>query len=269
MNRSHTRIIFLDIDGVICCNKNAQLEPPKLAQLQRVVEATGAKIVLSSDWRREPLLLEQAMEGLRGIGTECIGTTPEHSIRARVRPKEILEWLQAYEAEEGSVTSWCAVDDRNLVLEEGGMPGLVGHLVRTDYYSGLTASIANQMITTLTDQRRSDELPTTSAALASAPPSPVTPGTTARLPSTEVTPATGQSDRLSSMDELLEEISSTHLKKQLHGETLHGLNVKLHRQGRVSLLNHLRNLGIARLGDRQTLVNTLSRAQKQGRVESA
>eukprot|EP00965_Chrysotila_dentata_P233518 6199634-Pleurochrysis_carterae.AAC.1 len=46
-------VIFLDIDGVICCNYNGHLEEPKLAQLKRIVEETGAKVVLSTDWRRQ------------------------------------------------------------------------------------------------------------------------------------------------------------------------------------------------------------------------
>ena len=44
------RLIFLDIDGVICCNCSAQLEPARLAELQRIVRLTGAKIVLSTAW---------------------------------------------------------------------------------------------------------------------------------------------------------------------------------------------------------------------------
>ena len=42
------RLIFLDVDGVICCNSSGQLEPAKLAELQRIVRLTGAKLVLST-----------------------------------------------------------------------------------------------------------------------------------------------------------------------------------------------------------------------------
>ena len=42
------RLIFLDIDGVICCNSSGQLEPAKLSELQRIVRLTSAKIVLST-----------------------------------------------------------------------------------------------------------------------------------------------------------------------------------------------------------------------------
>lgn len=37
------RIIFLDIDGVICCNMVGHLEENKLAELKRIVRETGAK----------------------------------------------------------------------------------------------------------------------------------------------------------------------------------------------------------------------------------
>ena len=45
------RIIFLDIDGVICMNDMSVLERPQLGLLQTVVRATGAKVVLSTNWR--------------------------------------------------------------------------------------------------------------------------------------------------------------------------------------------------------------------------
>ena len=38
-------LIFLDIDGVICCNNRRQLEEPKLQQLKRICRATGASVV--------------------------------------------------------------------------------------------------------------------------------------------------------------------------------------------------------------------------------
>ena len=46
------RIIFLDIDGVICCNSMGRLEDKKLRILQGAAQAAGAKIVLSTDWWR-------------------------------------------------------------------------------------------------------------------------------------------------------------------------------------------------------------------------
>ena len=42
------RVIFLDIDGVICCNSFGRLEDKKLRILQGVCKETAAKVVLST-----------------------------------------------------------------------------------------------------------------------------------------------------------------------------------------------------------------------------
>ncbi len=44
-------VIFLDIDGVICCNMAGRLEESKLAILAEVVKKTQAKVVLSTEIR--------------------------------------------------------------------------------------------------------------------------------------------------------------------------------------------------------------------------
>ena len=43
------KVLFLDVDGVI--NIPAGMDPNLLENLRGVIETTGAKIVLSSDWR--------------------------------------------------------------------------------------------------------------------------------------------------------------------------------------------------------------------------
>ena len=48
------RIVFLDIDGVICCNSLGRLEDKKLRILQGITQAAQAKIVLSTDWCAAP-----------------------------------------------------------------------------------------------------------------------------------------------------------------------------------------------------------------------
>jgi len=56
------KVIFLDIDGVLCISRTnpkrgrppyrfGGLHPPAVAQLQRIVRATGALVVISSAWR--------------------------------------------------------------------------------------------------------------------------------------------------------------------------------------------------------------------------
>ena len=61
-------VIFLDVDGVICLNDRGELELAKLEQLARVCMATGAGVVLSSDWRRRVDLKKRAYEALDRMG---------------------------------------------------------------------------------------------------------------------------------------------------------------------------------------------------------
>lgn len=47
------KVIFLDFDGVITTEKSRWcLDKDKMLLLKRIVDATGAKIVISSSWRR-------------------------------------------------------------------------------------------------------------------------------------------------------------------------------------------------------------------------
>ena len=61
---------------------------------------------------------------------------------SRVRPKEILAWLAECKL---PVVGWVAIDDRDLVSEIGG-EDLVGHVVKTEMYYGLTEPHATQAI---------------------------------------------------------------------------------------------------------------------------
>lgn len=63
-------IIFCDVDGVLCCDPKNLFRLPKqrmfddscAIQLRRVIEATSARVVLSSSWRRKSATLSRAME---------------------------------------------------------------------------------------------------------------------------------------------------------------------------------------------------------------
>ena len=123
--RLEMRAIFLDIDGVICCNQFGRLEDRKLQLLRNVVQQTGAKIVLSTDWRRVPKLKSQLISTLRDYGMDVIGSTPMRAPWQPVRPQEITDWLASYNnaASMGNgepIHSFVAVDDRSLLQESGG-----------------------------------------------------------------------------------------------------------------------------------------------------
>lgn len=50
------KVIFLDFDGVITTQKSKyKLDPEKMTLVGRILDTTGAKIVISSSWRRYSL----------------------------------------------------------------------------------------------------------------------------------------------------------------------------------------------------------------------
>lgn len=136
------KVIFLDFDGVLNSAKyllgrenfGVVIDPARMILLRRIVEATGAKIVLSTSWR------EHWSKGLpecdsTGIfindifgkyGLRIWDKTPE--LHAR-REAEIKSWLD----EHPEVKSFVVLDDRLLSADY-----LNGHFIKTsNYFDGL------------------------------------------------------------------------------------------------------------------------------------
>ena len=145
--------IFLDIDGVICCNLAGRLEESKLLALHEIVKATSAKVVLSTDWRRQAQLKRQVIVALKRFDMEVIGATPMKAMFQPIRPVEIVEWMNVNGAKFG-IDAWVAIDDRDLTNEHGGAQ-LVGHFVRTHPNTGLTKRLAEACIALLQQQSSS------------------------------------------------------------------------------------------------------------------
>jgi len=235
-------LIFLDVDGVLCCNFQGRLEADKLHELQRVCCATDAKVVLSSDWRRSPPLKDRVISALRDLGVECIGVTPEHSSMMNramlVRPVEITTWLASHD----HVSQWVAIDDRDLHTEEGG-GALQGHFVRTMFATGLTPLLADRCI----------------ALLSGAAVSPL-----------EDAPEPLRS--LADLSDLLREAGvASDLQPVLEcaGEetaSLAAIATAFGILGRVEFMSVLRRAGVCGLGERQAITNALGKATRQGRI---
>ena len=101
------RFIFLDIDGVIATPKTVEhgmwaLTPEKQDLLGMIIEKTGAKIVLSSSWRKHTL--ESTIEHMKEHGfrfcDEIVGVTIRayHYIEKGIhlsipRGVEIKQWI--------------------------------------------------------------------------------------------------------------------------------------------------------------------------------
>ena len=135
------KVLFLDHDGVIClrgqwgkrnskkAKKRGDFFDPfcqkAINSINHILKETSCEIVVSSDWRLyKDLSYMQDMYLKRGVSKAPIAYTEVFSINdkdifeetkeykdysqalARVREKEILNWINNNNAE-----SWCAVDD--------------------------------------------------------------------------------------------------------------------------------------------------------------
>lgn len=144
------KLVFLDLDGVLVTHRPGCFEPGLVLNLKRLITATGAKIVLSSDWRRHAQAREEARRALRTAGMDFIACTPCMSAYIPQRPTEILQWkrdfLERMRKEGGeALAGWVAIDDRPLLDERNGR-NLTGHFVRTNPVRGLTDKDVDECI---------------------------------------------------------------------------------------------------------------------------
>jgi hypothetical protein len=153
------RIIFLDIDGVLNSENEAyegkswRLSECAILRVNTIVERTGARIVLTSDWRRYHGL-QRCAEVLcaHGLGTEIVDATPNLENRRtvheedfdattyfeRLRRSEIEAWMQSRDVE-----SFVVIDD--LAVFERDHP----NMILTNATAGLTAEDAARAIAVL------------------------------------------------------------------------------------------------------------------------
>lgn len=126
------KIIFLDIDGVLNYeNSKSKVEDEKVKLLKEIVDRTGAKIVLSSDWRcwldKPDEDIGLLLDRFRKYGLEIFSTTPitKHGYRGA----EIYQWLNEWTGE--TVERFIILDDNM------DMKPYMDRLVQTDYKCGL------------------------------------------------------------------------------------------------------------------------------------
>mmetsp|Transcript_77839 Transcript_77839/g.204385 ORF Transcript_77839/g.204385 Transcript_77839/m.204385 type:complete len:209 (+) Transcript_77839:90-716(+) len=143
-----TAIVFLDVDGVLH-PVDAPLEKflnvTHLEQLRRIVESSGARIVLSSTWRLDHNHAFQICNTIAGLGLpRPIGATPDHWQQGRAA--EISAWL-ATNASLVDGGRWVAIDDLPLTPD---LPE--AHVVTVDGLTGLTRELADLAIAKLQAQ---------------------------------------------------------------------------------------------------------------------
>lgn len=109
------KVIFLDIDGVLNCALTPNprkfpyiIDKRLLAKLKGLLKRTGAKVVLSSSWRIDPIGLLAA----KHYGVPVYDVAPD--MPANTRCKEIEKWLLAHPR----VTRYVVIDDEDDELDD-------------------------------------------------------------------------------------------------------------------------------------------------------
>lgn len=161
-----SRIIFLDFDGVLnsgpflsadhgagweAAGEAAAIDPAAVARLNRIVEATGAEVVVSSSWRHGRMRTELSgllkSRGFKGIVRD---KTPDFvpngddlsNRHCGERGDEIRAWLDANGPRLG-VTSFVVLDDNS------DMSAVRDRFVQTDFDAGLTDAHVDRCIAML------------------------------------------------------------------------------------------------------------------------
>lgn len=155
------KILFLDVDGVLNCATTKERTPDgyigvcreKAAILRRIIAETGARIVLSSEWRRRQDNIDHLFDVLGdAMKAAHFGNTPRIEERteggiwmSKCRGDEIHAWLNERLWIGGRATpeSFVILDDR------GDMEPHMDRLVQTSYNVGLTDEIADRVIAML------------------------------------------------------------------------------------------------------------------------
>ena len=117
------KVIFLDIDGVLNSEESAKkgihIDSNMVLRLKAIMEATGAKIVISSTWRiRTSIKTLEELFWATGLGhhsRKIIDVTPQPrrndmyagTDRGVIRGDEIAQWLK----ENPEVEKYIIIDD--------------------------------------------------------------------------------------------------------------------------------------------------------------
>lgn len=153
------KVLFLDIDGVLVTktdqssriiegvdtdDKYGQLFSPLcIAELSRIIEATGAGIVITSTWRIDGLATMRFMWNDRKLPGYVEGITPLSQDRSH-RGSEIKRFIN--EAPEWfKIEKFIMIDDETWHYDQDQL----GRLIRTTWDYGLTkekADLAIQML---------------------------------------------------------------------------------------------------------------------------
>ena len=168
------KIIFLDFDGVLnteyyqnyLCyqglayqdESGALFDPETIKQLERIVDATNAKIVIESSWKYLGLEAMQEMWTVRQLPGQVIDITPSSvsdqwllsanlddidPAMGHCKGMEIASWLANHA---GPNAHYVIIDDEFVILDSQ-----LPHFILTNPYDGITEELADKAISILND----------------------------------------------------------------------------------------------------------------------
>lgn len=145
-----TKIVFLDCDGVISPFSGTAFSSEHMARLKRILQATDAKIVLSSSWRTSEFGRNEVTKQLVAHGMPTfIGCTP--TLVGQSRSHEILHWIAANK-ERYNIVNFVALDDIRLAALSPNKPFFEKHSVCTNSATGMTDADVVKAIMLLSDE---------------------------------------------------------------------------------------------------------------------
>lgn len=125
------KVIFLDIDGVLNCVSTKErfdgfigIDPEKVLTFKRLVDETGASIVLSSTWRRDEKSRDEVTRCLTEAGIPTfIDRTPHYDDAMQIlgRPGSMSEYflrgaeIHAWLSQHPDVDDYVILDDSTIV----------------------------------------------------------------------------------------------------------------------------------------------------------
>ena len=166
------KVVFLDIDGVLNTkwwytqmDRNTPkdkygyaFDPNAVDNLKKIIDETGADIVISSSWKSFGISELEDMWQDRGLPGKLIGITPntvsdemllnadlDHMELFSIRGTEIKEWLTKHGKH---VSHYAIIDDMDNMLTEQRL-----HFVKTDPEIGITVEDAEKAIMILNQQQ--------------------------------------------------------------------------------------------------------------------
>ena len=166
------KIVFLDIDGVLNTEHyqgllqyqgkswqdeyGAFFDPNAVKQLKRIIDATGADIVVESSWKYFGLDAMKDLWKVRSLPGKIIDITPssvsdEHLLNIDLenidtsilycKGMEIASWLSEQKRQD---IRYVIIDDEYVILDSQ-----LPHFILTNPYEGITEEQANKAISIL------------------------------------------------------------------------------------------------------------------------